>query len=381
MVGAGSSSSSVVGSSPRPATPAELSVTPPGALAPSCRDPLSLPLTACSYAYSRRHVDLFFSGTPNCSHRPRRQPPPPPSQPANLLLLVPTSATSPEPNVRSEEEGTDFGSRSASQPASSSRRQRRPRPPVGNQEDPRSRQTRSGVPRTPRASGWHRNLDRPLPPPPRAAAAAEGGRGHGGEQQQCGRLQPPPGDAGQVEHDPTWGIGSELSRPPPCSYSRTWPPTTNPCRRRRYWQPQAGRRPQRHPTSKGARHSSLGSRGTAGGSAGPVRLGPSTWATHAWFLSKVSGRELWLGLPLPAPQAPASRPVPFRQFLGASIVTGSFLFPSGQAAPSPPARHHMHGCGAAVSKNLGGVVHQVHPRSIFQGERATPPPPPSPPSP
>ena len=42
----------------------------------------------------------------------------PASPPANRLLLVPTLNTSPEPNVRAKEEGTDFHSRSAGRPAS-----------------------------------------------------------------------------------------------------------------------------------------------------------------------------------------------------------------------------------------------------------------------
>ena len=45
------SSSNVVDSNPRPAmTPARLSVTPPGALAPSCRDPIALQLASYSRA-------------------------------------------------------------------------------------------------------------------------------------------------------------------------------------------------------------------------------------------------------------------------------------------------------------------------------------------
>ena len=47
---ASSSSSNVVDSNPRPATPARLSVTPPGALAPSCRDPIALQLASYSRA-------------------------------------------------------------------------------------------------------------------------------------------------------------------------------------------------------------------------------------------------------------------------------------------------------------------------------------------
>ena len=194
--------------------------------------------------FKQNRVFIFWHAFAAAHAALRRQPS---SQPESAEPTVPYSSppstTSPEPNVRARRRaqtlGVDQPADRAGQPA---KQQGAARAAAGQPGGgaPQPNNEKRGSTHTPRAGG------RARPPPT------------GGQQQKQGhddvasssvggrRLQPPRPASGRprVEHDPSRGIGSSLSRPPPLiryrSYSDCLPPPPPPKRDEAHTSPSHG---------------------------------------------------------------------------------------------------------------------------------------------
>ena len=218
---------------------------------------------------------LFWNARQQPQPTPTGRPHPPLTRPRPPHLA-------PEPNTGARRKAETLRVESASQSAQAAAAGGQP----GGPPHPTKRRDTGSLAHHREVVGAAASAARRRRLPPRAAAAAAAAEGRGRQlQQQRGRLQPPPSsNAGRVEHDPTWGIGSKLSRPRAPLLTATSNAAAAAAAKgsRR----QAGGRSTIQPP-RVCWPSSLGSWLTAGGSAGPVHLSQSAAGRrgHPWQMS------------------------------------------------------------------------------------------------